>query len=116
VCFPPTGISKDVGFSPVNQHLRGALQSVAGLGLCVELTSAHRIRSNNFCYLSIDMHCILFYVKFENGLCISALRKRVASLRKQELETEKFLKKTLQFFKGRHQYGFLQCAKACSQA
>jgi hypothetical protein len=49
----------------------GLLESVAVLGLSTVLTDAYNTGTLQFYYHPIDIHFVLFHVKFENGLSIS---------------------------------------------
>lgn len=55
-----------------------ALQWIAVLRLCVELTGTYNIEDARSGYVSIGIDCFLLYVKFEDGSCISVLRNRAA--------------------------------------
>jgi hypothetical protein len=52
------------------------IQSVAILLLCIDLTDAYNIIMLVSGYQSIDMHCIVFPVKFDGEFSISFLRNR----------------------------------------
>jgi hypothetical protein len=52
------------------------LQPVAFWGLLVPFTDAHNNKMHNFWYQPIGVHCIVWPVKFEDGLFISVFRNK----------------------------------------
>jgi hypothetical protein len=92
--FLPLKDAKDIWISWMNCRLSRLLESVAILGLNVALTGAYNTDVLQVWYRSIDIHFILFYVKFEDGLSTSVLNTEATRLKKLHLEIEKFLKKS----------------------
>jgi hypothetical protein len=72
-----------------------SLESIAVLGLHAVLKEAHSSDILQIWYHSIDKHCILSHVEFEDELYISVLKNRGNSSQKLQLEIEKFLKKSI---------------------
>ncbi|SAL96891.1 hypothetical protein [Absidia glauca] len=60
--------------------LRTGLQVVALLGLPVEFTGAYDLKVLRSCWLSIEIHYIVFHVKFDVELSISILRIKAKKL------------------------------------
>lgn len=75
-----------------------ALQSVAVLVLCVDITNAYFIEMSRFYNHSIYMGCFLLHVKFEGALSFMNSRNRTTTDKKLKLEIENLAKKKPQHF------------------
>jgi hypothetical protein len=71
----------------------GILKVVAVLGLGVVVREAYNTCILQFWHLSIDMHFILSYVEFENGLSISVSKNKAACHKKSTTRNRKVSKK-----------------------
>jgi hypothetical protein len=72
----------------------GPLESFAILRLGVAIRDAYSTYMLQVLYLLIDMHYILLYVKFEDGLSISVLKNNAIRHNSLQLEIIRFLKKS----------------------
>lgn len=79
---------KGLGFSWINLPSFGAFKSVTILMLCVVFTDACNINIFQFYNHSIDMHCGLFHVNFEDELSISLLRDKATRSKNLLFESE----------------------------
>lgn len=70
---------------------------VAVSGIRVVFIDECDIEILQVCYLSIDVHFVLFREEFEYGSSVSVLTNRATRRRKLQLETEKFLKRSYVF-------------------
>jgi hypothetical protein len=84
----------------------GLLEQVAVLELSIVFREAYNISILHVWYLSIDIHCILLHVDFEDMLFITVLRNRATRYKLRSWEIENISKKpmvsnpdTLHFFK-----------------
>jgi hypothetical protein len=67
----------------------GALESVAILGLSVVFREEYSTAKSQIWYHSVDMHFVLFHVKFEDGLIISVWEKKATCHKYLQLENQK---------------------------
>jgi hypothetical protein len=70
----------------------GGLQSVSLLGASCSVHGRIQHKSAFFWYQSIDMHCIVFHVKFGCGLSISVLRNKATLYEKDGVQIRWVLK------------------------
>jgi hypothetical protein len=75
----------------------GLLKSVAVLGVGVALREAYSTDVLQFEYPSIDIHFVLFHLKFEDMLYISVLKNRATCHKNLQLQIVKFLKRSYEF-------------------
>jgi hypothetical protein len=93
-CFISTEWCQGFWVLVVELPTLGSLELVALLGLNVAFIGAYSTDILQFWYHSIDIHSILLYVEFEDGLSISILKIRATHPKKLQLEIKKFLKKS----------------------
>jgi hypothetical protein len=71
-----------------------SLQSVVVLELSLVFSGAYKVNILRILYRSVDTHCILFRVEFEDGSSVSVLRNRATCYKKFTAGNRRFLKRS----------------------